>query len=64
MDLNQNVWDTLRANGHTLGVTYFQDGVGLLTVVDGVPMSVRNARAVSLRRATVAQIAEATSQER
>ena len=58
MDLNQDVWDRLRANGHTIGTTYYQVGAGLLIDVDGVAMSTTDARAVAQKRATVAQIAQ------
>ncbi len=40
-------------------MSYMQDGVGQLVVVDGVAMSVREARAIAEKRITVAEIAEA-----
>ena len=59
MDLNQDVWDGLRETGHTIGTPYVQDGVGLRVVVDGVAMSVADARAVNEGCVTVAQVAVA-----
>ena len=58
-DPNDDVWKTLRSGGHELGEPYIQEGGGLRVVVDGVAMSVRDARAVAEKRATVAQVAEA-----
>ena len=59
MDLNQNVWDDLRANGHIVGDPYIHEDGGLFIVVDGVAMTVMDATAVAQKRATVAQIAHA-----
>lgn len=44
MDLNQEVWDALRKQGHVLGTPYYQDGAGIMVVVDDVAMTIREAR--------------------
>ena len=59
MDLNQDVWKGLRANGHSIGIPYVQDGAGLFVLVDGIAMSIAEAKAVAQKRATVAEIADA-----
>jgi hypothetical protein len=56
MDLNQDVWDRLREQGHTVGTPYGQQGGGLLVVVDKVAMSVKDARALAHGHITLAQI--------
>lgn len=60
MDLNQDVWDRLREQGHTIGTPYIQ-GSGLFVVVDAVVMSVKNARALAHGHLTLAQIQLKTS---
>ena len=57
MDLNQDVWDRLREQGHTVGTPYGQQGGGLVVLVDKVAMSVKDARAL-------AQIGRASCRER
>ena len=61
MDLNQDVWDRLREQGHTIGTPYIQEGSGLFVVVDAVAMSVKNARALAHGHITLAQIQSKSS---
>jgi hypothetical protein len=56
MDLNQDVWDRLREQGHTVGTPYVQAGAGLIVVVDDVAMPVKDARALAHGHVTLAQI--------
>jgi hypothetical protein len=56
MDPNQDVWDRLREQGHTIGAPYVQEDSGLFVVVDTVAMSVKDARALAHGRVTLAQI--------
>ena len=59
MDLNQDVWDRLREQGHTIGTPYAQAGVlGLFVVVDEVAMSLKDARALAHGRRTLSGIKE------
>jgi hypothetical protein len=60
MDFNQDVWDRLREQGHTVGTPYVKDG-GLFVVVDAVAMSVKDARALAHGHITLAQIQLKTS---
>ena len=61
MDFNQDVWDRLREQGHTVGIPYVQEGGGLFVVVDAVAMSVKDARALAHGHITLAQIQLKTS---
>jgi hypothetical protein len=61
MDFNQDVWDRLREQGHTVGTPYVQEGGGLFVVVDAVAMSVKDARALAHGHITLAQIQLKTS---
>lgn len=57
MDLNQDVWDRLREQGHTIGTPYAQAGaLGLFVVVDEVAMSLKDARALAHGRRTLSEI--------
>jgi hypothetical protein len=57
MDLNQDVWDRLREQGHTIGTPYGQAGAtGLFVVVDDVAMSMRDARALAHGRRALSEI--------
>ena len=59
MDLNQDVWDRLREQGHTIGTPYTQAGVvGLFVVVDEVAMSIKDARALAHGRRALSEIKE------
>ena len=59
MDLNQDVWDRLREQGHTIGTPYAQAGVlGLFVVVDEVAMPLKDARALAHGRRTLSEIKE------
>jgi hypothetical protein len=62
MDLNQDVWDRLREQGHTIGAPHIQEGAGLVVVVDAVAMSVKDARALAHGHVTLAQIKMRISQ--
>jgi hypothetical protein len=64
LDLNQELWDTLKASCHKLGTPYIQFGVGLMAIVDGVHMPVRFAEAVRRKWATVAEVAACLAGER
>lgn len=61
MDLNQDVWDRLREQGHSVGTPYGKEGGGLFVVVDAVAMSVKDARALAHGHITLAQIQLKTS---
>jgi hypothetical protein len=58
MNLNQDVWDRLREQGHTIGTPYIKAGAGLCVVVDKVAMSIKDARALAHGRVTLLQITE------
>lgn len=59
MDLNQDVWDRLREQGHAIGTPYVQSGaLGLFVVVDDVAMSIKDARALAHGRRTLSEIKE------
>jgi hypothetical protein len=62
LDLHQDVWDRLREQGHVIGVPYSQNGGGLLIVVDGVTMPIKDARALAHGRVTLVQIKERLNQ--
>ena len=56
MDLNQDIWDRLREQGHVVGLPYVQAAGGLLVVVDDVLMSTKDARALAYGHVTLAEI--------
>ena len=56
MDLNQDAWAKLKANGHALGRPYIQGGQGLMAVVDEVAIPMRLAKAVADKRLTFAAV--------
>jgi hypothetical protein len=56
MDLNQDVWDRLREQGHIIGTPYVQEGAGPFVDVDHVAMSVKDARALAHGRITLQEI--------
>jgi hypothetical protein len=61
VDLNQDVWDRLREQGHTVGTPCVQAGGGLSVVVDDVAISVKDARALAHGHVTLVQIKLRTS---
>jgi len=61
MDLNQDIWDRLREQGHAVGMPYTQASGGLFVVVDDVAMSTKDARALAYGHVTIAQIKLRTS---
>ena len=61
VDLNQDIWDRLREQGHAVGTPYVQAEGGLFVVVDAVAMSVKDARALAHGHITLAQIKLKTS---
>jgi hypothetical protein len=62
LDLNQDVWDRLREQGHVIGAPHIQNGRGLFIVVDSVAMPIKDARALAHGRVTLAQIKERLNQ--
>lgn len=61
MDMNQDIWDRLREQGHVVGTPYAQAAGGLLVLVDDVAMSTKDARALAHGHVTLAQIRLRTS---
>ncbi len=61
MDMNQDVWDRLRQQGHSVGTPYAEASGGLFVVVDDVAMSTKDARALAHGHVTLAQIKLKTS---
>lgn len=65
LDLNADLWAGLRARGHIVNPEtdrpYFQVGAGLMFTVDGVAMSVGDARALLDGHTTLKQIADRRS---
>jgi hypothetical protein len=61
VDLNQDIWDRLREQGHVVGAPYLQPGGGLFVVVDDVAMSSKDARALAYGHVTFAQINRRTA---
>ena len=61
MDMNQDIWDRLREQGHVVGTPYAQAAGGLFVVVDDVAMSTKYARALAHGHVTLAQIRLRTS---
>jgi hypothetical protein len=56
VDLNQDIWDRLREQGHVVGLPYVQAAGRLFVVVDDVVMSTKDARALAHRHVTLAEI--------
>jgi hypothetical protein len=62
MDFNQQLWDSLRAKGFTIGDFYVQEGIGpqdgrMYVVIDGISMSFAAARALDRGVVTLSDIA-------
>jgi hypothetical protein len=56
VDLNQDIWDRLREQGHAVGLPYVQPAGGLFVVVDDVAMSTKDARAIAHGHVTLAEV--------
>ena len=68
MDFNQQLWDSLRAKGFTVGDVYVQEGVGpqsgrMYVVIDGISMSFADARALDRGLVTLSEIAAGAQQQ-